>query len=90
MRFFEYGKPDGAPLLFLPGTPHTGDSVAELSELASELGIRLICPTRSWYIDTAAEPSFEACAAEVLEYAESLSALWSNNSFKPSPFLGSV
>jgi len=68
VQFFEYGKPGGTPLLFLLGTPHTGDSVAELSELASELGIRLICPTRSWYIDTAAEPSFESCAAHVLGY----------------------
>jgi pimeloyl-ACP methyl ester carboxylesterase len=68
MQFFEYGKPDGAPLLFLLGTPHTGDSVAELSELASDLGIRLICPTRSWYIDSAAESSFESCTAHVLGY----------------------
>ena len=68
MQFFEYGKPDGAPLLFLLGTPHTGDSVADLSELASELGIRLICPTRSWYIDAAAEPSFESCSGPVLDY----------------------
>jgi len=68
MQFFEYGKPDGLPLLFLLGTPHTGDSVAELSDLASEHGIRLICPTRSWYIDTAAEPSFEACETDVLAY----------------------
>jgi pimeloyl-ACP methyl ester carboxylesterase len=68
MQFFEYGKSDGAPLVFLLGTPHTGDSVAELSELASELGIRLICPTRSWYLDSAAEPSFESCSDSVLAY----------------------
>lgn len=68
MQFFEYGKPDGTPLLFLLGTPHSGDSVAELSELAAGLGVRLICPTRSWYMDTTAEPSFESCAADVLGY----------------------
>lgn len=68
MQFFEYGKPDGAPLVFLLGTPHTGDSVAELSELAAELGIRLICPTRSWYLNTAAQPSFQSCSEPVLAY----------------------
>jgi pimeloyl-ACP methyl ester carboxylesterase len=68
MQFFEYGKPDGIPLLFLLGTPHTGDSVAELSDVAAELGIRLIAPTRSWYIDSALEPSFESCTAQVLSY----------------------
>lgn len=68
MQFFEYGKPDGAPLLFLLGTPHTGDSVAELADLASEMGVRLICPTRSWYVDAAVEPSFETCTAQVIRY----------------------
>jgi pimeloyl-ACP methyl ester carboxylesterase len=68
MQFFEFGKPDGAPLLFFLGTPHTGDSVADLSELALDFGIRLICPTRSWYIDTAAEPSFASCTAHALGY----------------------
>ncbi|TZF90713.1 alpha/beta fold hydrolase [Cognatilysobacter lacus] len=68
MQFFEYGKPDGQPLVFLLGTPHTGDSVAELSELASEQDIRLICPTRSWYLDAAAKPSFESCSRSVLAY----------------------
>jgi len=40
MQFFEYGKPDGVPLVFLSGTPHTEDSVAELAELAAETGVR--------------------------------------------------
>lgn len=53
MQFFEYGKPDGVPLVFLLGTPHTGDSIAELSDLATETGVRLIYTTRSWYLDTA-------------------------------------
>lgn len=70
MQFFEYGKPDGTPLVFLLGTPHTGDSVAELSALASEHGIRLICPTRSWYLDSAVEPSFESCTGSVLAYLD--------------------
>lgn len=68
MQFFEYGKPDGIPLIFLLGTPHTGESVAELTGLAAETGIRLICPTRSWYIDTTTEASFEHCTAEVMRY----------------------
>lgn len=70
MQFFEYGKPDGAPLVFLLGTPHIGDSVAELADLASETGVRLICPTRSWYVDAAVEPSFESCTANVIRYLE--------------------
>lgn len=28
MQFFEYGKPDGVPLVLMLGTPHTGDSGA--------------------------------------------------------------
>lgn len=40
MQFFEYGKPDGVPLVFMLGTPHTGDSVAELSGLAAETGVQ--------------------------------------------------
>lgn len=68
MQFFEYGKADGAPLVFLLGTPHTGDSVAELSDLALQSGIRLICPTRPWYAGTAVEPSFEACTDRTIQY----------------------
>lgn len=70
MHFFEYGKPDGVPLLFLLGTPHTGDGAAELADLAAETGIRLICPTRPWYIGTDIEPSFEICTAQVIQYFE--------------------
>ncbi|MDP3668640.1 MAG: hypothetical protein Q8R69_02995 [Telluria sp.] len=70
MQFFEYGQPNGAPLLFLLGTPHTGDCVAELADLASETGVRLICTTRSWYVDAAVEPSFETCTAQVIHYLE--------------------
>lgn len=68
MHFFEYGKPDGIPVLFLLGTPHTGESVAELADLANETGIRLICPTRSWYVDTTMAPSFEACTADIIRH----------------------
>lgn len=52
------------------GTPHTGDSVAELADLADETGVRLICTTRSWYLDTAVAPSFEFCTAQVIRYLE--------------------
>jgi len=68
MQFFEYGKVDGVPLVFLLGPPHTGDSVAELSELASHWGIRLICPTRPWYAGTAVEPSFAASTGPIIDY----------------------
>lgn len=68
MHFFEYGKLDGVPLVFMLGTPHTGDSVAELSDLATETGVRLICTTRPWYVDTATVPSFGICTAEVIRY----------------------
>jgi pimeloyl-ACP methyl ester carboxylesterase len=78
MHFFEYGKPDGVPLVFMLGTPHTGDSVAELSDLATEAGVRLICTTRPWYVDTATAPSFEICTAEVIRY---LSAQGVNQAF---------
>jgi pimeloyl-ACP methyl ester carboxylesterase len=68
MRFFEYGKQNGVPLVFLLGTPHTGDSVAELADLATETGVRLICTTRSWYLDTTIAPSFETCTLQVTRY----------------------
>lgn len=70
MHFFEYGDPQGVPLVFLLGTPHTGDSLAELAGLAAETGVRLICTTRSWYLDTAATPSFETCTAQVVRYLD--------------------
>ena len=70
MHFFEYGKPGGVPLVFLLGTPHTGDSIAELADLATETGVRLICTTRSWYLDTAIAPSFAICTAQVIRYLE--------------------
>jgi pimeloyl-ACP methyl ester carboxylesterase len=70
MQFFEYGKPDGIPLLLLLGTPHAGDSVAELDEFAAQAGVRLICPVRSWYVDTHVEPSFEMCTGQVVRYLQ--------------------
>jgi len=70
MQFFEYGKPDGVPLVFLLGTPHTGDSLAELAGMAAETGVHLICTARSWYLDTAAAPSFESCTAQIVRYLE--------------------
>ena len=70
MHFFEYGDPDGVPLVFLLGTPHTGDSLAELAGMATETGVRLICTTRSWYLDTVTAPSFEICTARIIRYLE--------------------
>lgn len=68
MQFFEYGRLDGIPVLFLLGTPHTGKSAAELDGLASKLGIRLICTTRSWYVDTDINPSFENCTSNLISH----------------------
>lgn len=76
MHFFEYGERDGVPLVFLLGTPHTGDSVSELADLATETGVRLICPTRSWYLDAAIAPSFESCTAEVTRYLQQHGVSW--------------
>ena len=70
MQFFEYGKSDGVPLVFLLGTPHTGESVAELAGLAAATGVRLICTTRSWYHDVSISPSFEICTARITQYLE--------------------
>ncbi|MGQ4582079.1 alpha/beta fold hydrolase [Lysobacter sp. F60174L2] len=53
------------------GTPQKGESGAEFSELASELGIRLICPTRPWYDDNQCVPSFDHCSAQVISYLDS-------------------
>jgi pimeloyl-ACP methyl ester carboxylesterase len=68
MQFFEYGKPDGIPLVFLLGTPHTGESVAELDGLAAETGVRLVCTTRPWYVDTDTASSFETCTAQIIRF----------------------
>lgn len=68
MHFFEYGKPDGVPLVLMLGTPHTGDSGADLTGLAMEAGVRLICTTRCWYLNTDTAPSFETCTAQVIRY----------------------
>jgi pimeloyl-ACP methyl ester carboxylesterase len=70
MHFYEYGKADGVPLVFLLGTPHTGENVAELTDLANETGVRLICTSRSWYFDTTIAPSFEICTAQVIRYLD--------------------
>jgi pimeloyl-ACP methyl ester carboxylesterase len=70
MRFFEYGDPDGVPLVFLLGTPNTEECFNEMAALALEAGVRLIFTTRSWYVDTVANPSFEMCTAQVIRYLE--------------------
>lgn len=68
MQFFEYGKPDGIPLVLLMGTPQTGERVPEIVDIATEFGVRLICGVRSWYADQDVKPSFEICTAEVNGY----------------------
>ncbi|MBA2291932.1 MAG: alpha/beta hydrolase [Gemmatimonadales bacterium] len=68
MQVFEYGAAEGTPVVFFMGTPQKGESGAEFSPLASELGIRLICPTRPWYNNVAVAPSFELCTDATLAY----------------------
>lgn len=68
MQFHEFGDPNGAPLVFFMGTPQKGDAGREFSAAAQARGVRLICPTRPWYDDRAAEPSFETCSASTARY----------------------
>lgn len=68
MQFHEFGRADGAPLVFFMGTPQKGEAGAEFAALASELRVRLICPTRPWYDGDAVEPSFEVCTERTVQY----------------------
>ncbi|MDE2371047.1 MAG: hypothetical protein KGN16_18910 [Burkholderiales bacterium] len=68
MNIHEFGLPNGIPVVFFFGTPQRGDAGAEFDSLASERGIRLICPTRPWYDDQSVHPSFDAVTDPVLEY----------------------
>ncbi|MDP4534896.1 hypothetical protein Q3O60_01680 [Alkalimonas collagenimarina] len=70
MQFYEFGDPEGTALVFFMGTPQRGEAGEELSELAKELHIRLICPTRPWYDDQQLEPSFEVCSNQTLQYLQ--------------------
>lgn len=64
----EFGIAHGTPVIMFFGTPQRGDAGAEVDGLASDHGIRLICPTRPWYDDDIALPSFDAVTRPVLQY----------------------
>jgi hypothetical protein len=68
MKIHEFGMAEGAPVIFFFGTPQRGDAGAEIDSLASSHGIRLICPTRPWYDEEHATPSFDAVTIPVLQY----------------------
>ena len=68
MRFHEFGNEAGVPLVFFMGTPQRGEAGSEFAELASQLNVKLICPTRPWYDGDDCEPSFEACTRRTLQH----------------------
>lgn len=69
MEFFEYGDSAGIPVIFLLGTPQKGDAGADLGSHALKHGIRLICPTRPWYVDQEqAEHDFQKVTRPILNY----------------------
>lgn len=68
MDFHEFGNKSGVPLMFFMGTPQKGEAGSEFSDLANELNVRLICPTRPWYNDPECKPSFEICTQQTLQY----------------------
>ena len=68
MQFHEFGNKAGVPLVFFMGTPQTGEAGCEFSELANQLNVRLICPTRPWYSGDECEPSFDVCTRRTLQY----------------------
>ena len=70
MNIFEYGDSDGVPLVLFGGTPEKGDAFAELSDIAKDAHIRLICPTRPWYDDDNVVPSFAAVSTPLLAYLQ--------------------
>ncbi|WP_267221476.1 alpha/beta fold hydrolase [Dyella silvae] len=70
MKHYELGDSEGIPAILHFGSPGCGDSGAELHELATQFGIRLICPTRPWYDDEGVSPSFEAVSRGTINYLE--------------------
>ena len=68
MEFHEFGKEAGVPLVFFMGTPQKGEAGSEFSDLANQLNVRLICPTRPWYNNSECKPSFETCTQQTLQY----------------------
>jgi pimeloyl-ACP methyl ester carboxylesterase len=70
LNIFEYGSKDGVPVVLFFGTPERGSAGAELDMHASSHNLRLICPTRPWYDDQSASPSFDVVTKPVLDYLQ--------------------
>ncbi|WP_444915323.1 hypothetical protein [Microbulbifer sp. TRSA007] len=70
MQVYEFGDYQGIPVIFFMGTPQKGESGHEFSELASKVGIRLICPTRAWYGEFDSAPSFDKCSEKTSAYLQ--------------------
>ncbi|GHC07461.1 alpha/beta fold hydrolase [Thermomonas carbonis] len=68
MKFHEFGNKAGVPLVFFMGTPQRGEAGSEFSELANQLNVRLICPTRPWYDVDECQPSFDVCTRRTRQY----------------------
>lgn len=68
MHVHEFGNTAGVPLVFFMGTPQRGEAGGEFSDLAKQLNIRLICPTRPWYDSEVREPSFDVCSGRTLQH----------------------
>lgn len=68
MEFHEFGNTAGVPLVFFMGTPQRGEAGSEFSELANQLNVRLICPTRPWYNGDECQPSFNVCTQQTLQH----------------------
>jgi len=68
MKHYEFGDGNGIPLILHLGTPGRGELGEELHKLASDAGIRLICPTRPWYDDEDVEPNFDVVSSGTINY----------------------
>lgn len=54
----EYGAPDGEPVFYFHGTPGSQLEAFPADQAARDLGIRLICPERPGYGDSASQIDF--------------------------------
>jgi len=70
MQILEFGSATGVPVVFHFGTPQRGDAGAAFSEIARDLNVRLICPTRPWYDDTECRLAFDQVTAPTLSFLE--------------------
>ena len=82
LEWFEYGDPDGTPVLLQPGTPATGQLGALADAAARRSGVRLIAVSRPGYgASTPTAPGLVPVAAPVAALTDELGvervAAWS-------------